>query len=254
MKVEKYSALARGYDNFMEEIPYARWTEWIRKSLVQNGIEDGLVCDLGCGSGIITTALADLGYDMIGIDSSFEMLSIAREKKEERDILYLDQDIREFELYGTVRAIIATCDVLNYMTDNKDLEKILALAHNYLDPDGIFIFDLHTGYYYSNICAGNTFTAVDEDGAYIWENSYDEASCINEYNLTLFEKSYVNPNDTELYERYEEYHEEKAYEIVYIKQMAEKAGFRIISVKDGYSDKDTDEKTCRAVFIIQKCR
>ena len=59
---------------------------------------------LPCGTGTMTEKLADYGYDMIGVDNSEDMLELAMEKRMEsgKDILYLLQDMREFELYGTV--------------------------------------------------------------------------------------------------------------------------------------------------------
>ena len=60
------------------------------------------------------------------------------EKKVEsgHDILYLLQDMREFELYGTVRAVISACDSVNYITDDEDLTEVFRLVNNYLDPEG----------------------------------------------------------------------------------------------------------------------
>ena len=163
MQTEPYAALSLLYDTFMQDdIRYDDWALHIRSILEKNGINDGLVCDLGCGSGIITAKLAGVGYDMIGIDSSPEMLMQARERADGSGILYLNQDITSFELYGTVRAFISTCDVINYIIKTEDLEKVFRLVNNYLDPGGIFIFDIHTRYYYEKICASNTFSAVNE--------------------------------------------------------------------------------------------
>ncbi len=264
MQVEPYAALSEAYDNFMSDIPYDEWALHIKKILEKNGIKDGLVCDLGCGSGILTTKLADLGFDMTGIDSSTEMLMKARERSEGSDILYLEQDITSFELYGTVRAFVSTCDVLNYVIDTEDLKKIFALVKNYLDPGGIFIFDIHTPYYYNKICASNTFSSADEDGAYIWENDFDEETGINRYFVTVFTRDYVNSNcETgqynkndgkfpEIYRRFEEEHMEKAHSIVDIKQAAGTAGLRILSVTNGYTDEPLGSDSTRAVFIIKK--
>lgn len=84
-------------------------------------------------------AFAGFGYDMIGVDNSADMLEIAMEKKEAsgHDILYLLQDMRAFELYGTVRAVLSVCDSVNYMTDPADLLQVFRLVNNYLDPGGI---------------------------------------------------------------------------------------------------------------------
>ena len=114
------------------------------------GISDGQVLDLGCGTGTVTELLADAGYDMIGVDNSCDMLEIAEEKKEKsgHDILYLMQDMREFELYGTVRAVVSVCDSVNYILEEEDLLEVFSLVNNYLDPGGMFIFDMNTHYKY----------------------------------------------------------------------------------------------------------
>lgn len=264
MQVEPYEALSESYDDFMSEIPYDKWASRIKDILEENGIGDGLVCDLGCGSGIMTAKLDGLGYDMTGIDSSADMLMKARERSEGKDILYLEQDITSFELYGTVRAFISTCDVLNYVTEPEDLKEVFALVKNYLDPGGIFIFDIHTPYYYNKICASNTFSSVTEHGAYIWENDFDVETGINRYYVTVFRSDYVNYSGREdqdnkdsgyhpeTYRRYEEEHIEKAHSIVDIKHAAEEAGLRIVSVTDGYTDEPMKDSSTRVLFVAKK--
>jgi len=142
--MEQYTNFAKVYDLFMDNVPYDKWVERIRDILHKENIFDGLICDLGCGTGAITERLANIGYDMIGIDNSYDMLDIAMGKKyaSGNDILYLCQDMREFELYGTVRAIVSGCDSLNYIQDLSGLEEVFSLVNNYLDPGGLFIFDI----------------------------------------------------------------------------------------------------------------
>ena len=153
-----YESFARVYDLFMDSIPYREWSAYVRGLLVEYGVEDGLVLELGCGTGSMTELLSAYGYDMIGIDNSVEMLEIAQEKKQEsgHDILYLLQDMREFELYGTVKAVVSVCDSMNYITDEEDLLQVFRLVNNYLDPGGIFLFDLNTVYKYETLLAENT--------------------------------------------------------------------------------------------------
>ena len=155
--MDAYTGFAAVYDLFMDGVPYEEWADRIMENLKEYGIEDGLVLDLGCGTGSMTELLAGAGYDMIGVDASEEMLELADEKKEKsgHDILYLLQDMREFELYGTVRAIVSVCDSLNYVTEEADLFQVFRLAHNYLDPDGVFLFDMNTVYKYLQVC-GNS--------------------------------------------------------------------------------------------------
>ncbi len=120
--MEAYTGFAAVYDIFMDNIPYEEWCKYLTGLLKEYGVDDGLVLDLGCGTGSLTELLDEEGYDMIGIDYSEEMLELAMEKKYDsgKDILYLCQDMREFELYGTVKAIVSICDSINYITEEED--------------------------------------------------------------------------------------------------------------------------------------
>ena len=163
--MEAYSEFARVYDLFMDNIPYEEWCDYLAMLLKQHGVADGLVLELGCGTGNMTEALKRRGYDMIGIDNSEEMLAEAIEKNSEsyadpacelKPILYLCQDMREFELYGTVRAVVSVCDSMNYILEPEELLQVFRLVNNYLDPEGVFIFDLNTRYKYEKILGEQT--------------------------------------------------------------------------------------------------
>ena len=148
--MEAYTGFAQVYDTFMDNVPYEEWADYYKEILREHGIMDGIVLDLGCGTGSMTELLAEQGYDMIGVDNSEEMLDLAMEKRAAsgQDILYLLQDMRKFELYGTVRAVISACDSVNYLTEPGDLVKVFSLVNNYLDPGGLFLFDFNTEYKY----------------------------------------------------------------------------------------------------------
>lgn len=188
--MEAYGEFARVYDMFMDNVDYDTWADYLNTQLKKYGVEDGLVLELGCGTGIMTEMLAQAGYDMIGVDNSGEMLAEAMEKRLEsgHDILYLLQDMQEFELYGTVRAVVSVCDSMNYLTEEEDLAQVFKLVNNYLDPGGIFIFDMNTVYKYETLLGDRTIAENREDGSFIWENCYDPESGINEYALALFLK------------------------------------------------------------------
>jgi len=162
--MEAYSDFARVYDIFMDNVEYEKWAEYLIGRLREYGIEDGIVLELGCGTGVMTELLAESGYDMIGVDNSEEMLGEAMEKRAESgyEILYLEQDMREFELYGTVRAVVSVCDCMNYITEEDDLLTVFKLVNNYLDPDGIFIFDMNTPYKYREMLGNTTITGKKE--------------------------------------------------------------------------------------------
>ena len=172
--MEAYTSFAVVYDTFMDNVPYEEWGEYLHGLLLEYGVEDGLVLDLGCGTGTMTEILASKGYDMTGVDFSEEMLDIAMQKrtKSGHDILYLMQDMREFELYGTVRAIVSVCDSMNYLTEDGDLEQVFRLANNYLDPGGLFIFDMNTEYKYREMLGDQTIAEERENCSFIWDNYY----------------------------------------------------------------------------------
>lgn len=204
--MQAYTGFAQVYDIFMDNVPYDNWTGYLTGLLQEYGVKDGLVLELGCGTGKVTRRLALKGYDMIGIDLSDEMLEIAREKEYSEDswteaaepegdlngrnpILYLQQDMREFELFGTVSAVVSICDSMNYITSEEDLIKVFQLVNNYLDPGGLFIFDMNTEYKYKNLLGDATIAENREECSFIWENYYDEENRMNEYNMTIFVKA-----------------------------------------------------------------
>ena len=244
---ESYNAFASVYDRMMEDIPYEKWRDTLTGFLRGRGIEDGLIAELGCGTGTMTQLLAEAGYDMIGIDNSEEMLAQAMEKRGQdgSSILYLLQDMRSFELYGTVRAIVSVCDTMNYLADVSELVTVLKLANNYLDPGGVFIFDLKTCSYYEQL-GGETFSNADEEGSYIWENSYDPASRDNEYYLTLF----LPEGDDGLYRRYEEYHRQHAFLMSEIRQAVRDAGMVLEAITDE-EGRPADE-ACERIYVVAR--
>lgn len=243
-----YESFASVYDIFMEDVPYDEWVEYIENLFKYYNINPKLVLDLGCGTGNITEKLALKGYDMIGIDNSEEMLIIAKEKarKNNLDILYLLQDMREFELYGTVSAIISICDSINYLTEEEDVLQTFKLVNNYLDPGGLFIFDLNTEYKYQEILGENTFAYNTQKSSYIWENYYYEEEKINEYKLTLF----VN-EDKNLFKKYEETHYQKAYSLDKIIQLLNEAGLEYLGVFDAFTFNLPNRESER-IYIIAR--
>lgn len=245
-----YESFARVYDLFMDNIPYEEWCEYLHSLLKKYGIKDGLVLELGCGTGSMTELLAARGYDMIGVDNSAEMLDIAMEKKDEsgNDILYLLQDMREFELYGTVKAVVSVCDSMNYITEEVDLLDVFKLVNNYLDPGGVFIFDLNTVYKYEEILGENVIAENREESSFIWENWYDEEEQINEYDLTLFIQ-----NEDGLYEKYEEMHYQRAYEIGLVCELLEQAGLKLEAVYDAFTLDAPKKDSERVYFVAREC-
>lgn len=245
--LNSYHSFAQVYDLFMNNVPYTEWADYMQSLLSEHGIQDGLVLELGCGTGSITEILASKGYDMIGIDNSEDMLEIAIEKKIEsgQDILYLLQDMREFELYGTVGAVISICDSMNYITDEEDMLQVFRLVNNYLDPGGMFVFDLNTIYKYKEILGENTIAENQEEGSFIWDNYFDEETGINEYDLTIF----IPEGEDGLYRKYQEIHYQKGYELDVVKQLLKEAGLKFLAAYDAFT-KEAPRPDSERIYIL----
>ena len=288
--MEAYTSFAYVYDTFMDNVPYGEWARHIREKLCEHGVTDGIVLDLGCGTGTMTERLAGYGYDMIGVDNSEEMLELAMEKKTESgyDILYLLQDMRGFELYGTVRAVVSVCDSVNYITEPDELEEVFRLVNNYLDPKGIFLFDFNTVHKYRDVIGDSTIAEDRGVCSFIWDNRYYEKEQINDYDLTLciaedfnpMENAYVSERtaDSEdallseegagdledtmfseeeggengsLYRRYTETHYQRGYTLAEIQELLERAGLVFIEAYDA-DTKETPNDMSERICVIAR--
>lgn len=254
-QMEPYTGFAQVYDIFMDNVPYEEWAEYLTSLLRENGVVSGLVLDLGCGTGNMTEILAADGYDMIGVDNSEDMLEIALEKKlrSGHDILYLLQDMREFELYGTVRAVVSVCDSVNYITEPEELAEVFRLVNNYLDPRGVFIFDFNTEYKYREILGEQTIAEDRGECSFIWDNCYYEEERINEYDLTLFIRDEAASDaGEELYRKYQETHFQRSYTLEEIQDLIEQSGLEFVTAYDAFTKDEPGERSERVYVIARK--
>lgn len=251
--MEAYTGFAQVYDQFMDNIDYDSWCSYVVSLLEKYGIsresgnkyDNKIVLDLGCGTGNVTRRLSQIGYDMIGVDYSQEMLNVAMDKDDE-GILYLCQDMREFELYGTVAAVVSVCDSINYITEYEELVEVFKLVNNYLDPGGMFIFDLKTKKTFQDI--GETIIAEDRDDcSFIWDNYFDEEDNINEYQLSVFVKG-----EDGRYDKYAEEHYQRAYSIEEIKQALNEAGLKLVTMHKAFTEDNASENDERIYVIAQE--
>lgn len=261
--MNSYTGFAKVYETFMDNVPYDEWTEYLTGLLLEHGVGKGaLIAELGCGTGSMTRRLAKAGYDMIGIDLSEEMLDVARYEHddEELGILYLNQDMREFELYGTVAAVVSLCDSMNYIISEEDLLTVFKLVNNYLDAGGLFIFDMNTIYKYETELGDRVIAENREDCSLIWENYYDTETRMNQYDITIYTKAEFEEDEQEdeegdnlppLYERMEETHLQKAYSVETVKLLLEQAGMEFVAVY-GVGTKEAPAADCERMYFIAR--
>ncbi|MBQ7906884.1 MAG: class I SAM-dependent methyltransferase [Clostridia bacterium] len=252
MAREQYSGLSSVYDRLNFGCDYGLLAKYLSKQIKENeSTETSLVLDLACGTGKLTLLLHKLGYDMTGVDLSENMLAQAKDACYQRginDVLWLCQDMTELELYGTVDACVCTLDSINYLTSIKDVKKCFSLVHNYLIPEGVFVFDINTPYRFENVYGQNDYVLEDEQALLAWQNDYNKKTKICNFYLSIFEE-----NKDGTYTRLDEVQREKCYSRRQIENALSECGFEIISVHgdlDGKTAEDTDEKW----YFTVKCK
>lgn len=239
---------AKKYDE-MVGADYEKIIDFIDENIKKHKPDSELICDLGCGTGTVALSLSSRGYDVIAIDSSDSMLMMAREKAYELNdtkTLFLCQDIVNFELYGTVDVIYSTLDTVNYITDTKDLDTFFKWVRNYLNYDGLFIFDINSQYKFDRVLNDKTYIYDYEDLFCSWETQKDEQSGEYCHYLTYFIK-----NDDGTYERFDNAQYQRFYSKEEIETIAKKYDFEIIDIKDDYSDKSIASDTERYTYIMK---
>lgn len=283
--MEAYTDFAGVYDIFMDDTPYEEWFAFLKKLIEEYGIsrpegkasagqnpedeqipeaeqpaengqlpedeletERNLVLDLGCGTGTLTEMFARAGYDMIGVDCSGDMLQRAIEKRERSGsgILYLQQDMRELSLYGTVGTVFCVCDSLNYILEEEQLRKVFSLVNNYLFPQGIFIFDFNTVYKYETVIGDATIAENREECSFIWENYYHPEEEINEYDVTVFAKESGG-----LYRKFTETHYQRGYTAEQMARLVKEAGMKVELVLDADTHGEVTPQSER-IYILAR--
>lgn len=247
---EGYDAIAAVYDKLNSELDYGAWADFF-ESCFEKYLNERpeIILDLACGTGRMTRTLSERGYDMIGVDGSEAMLSEAYMQGGE-GILYLLQDMREFELYGTVGAVVCCLDSINYLLEEKDVRKVFSLVHNYLDPDGLFIFDVNTPYKFENIYGNEAYILEDEDenGAVYcgWQNEFNRESGVCDFYLTLFSETQDGS-----YMRSDEHQRERCYSKDRLLTMLEKAGFETLGVFSDFNFEAPSESSERWYIVAR---
>lgn len=245
-----YGDFAYYYDSLTQNVDYEKRCEYISRLLAENGVGEGILLDLACGTGTVSMIMSHLGYDVIGVDASEDMLSVAQEKKMENgeDIIFLCQKMQNLDLFGTINAAVSTLDSINHVTNEKDVKEIFRRVSLFMEDGGIFVFDVNTPYKHKEILGNNTFV-YDTDEVYcVWQNTTDE-SLMTKVSLDIFEK---DEDDEETYYRYCEEFYEKGYELDKLKLWLEENKFEVIGIYEEMTENEVKPNTQRAVFVAKK--
>jgi SAM-dependent methyltransferase len=255
----------------MDETPYDVWGDFVAGLIEKYGVskpsdsngtdaeedseaaleeERNLVVELGCGTGSFTQVLKNKGYDIMGIDLSPEMLDLARKKSDDAglDIMYLEQDMRELDLYCTAGTIVSVCDSINYVLEDEEVIETFKLVNNFLYPEGVFIFDFNTLHKYRDIIGDTTIAENREDCSFIWDNYYHEDEHINEYDLTIFARC---SDEDEVFRRSVETHYQRGYTLDEMKGFVEAAGLSFITAIDADTHEEPGDDSER-IYIVAR--
>lgn len=246
-----YELLAHVYDAFNDEIDYQTWAEKIDTWIREYGTPgDKVVLDLGCGTGSMTIPLSRLGYEMIGLDLSLEMLTYAREREElegQTGILWTQQDMTEFALYSPVDVVVSALDSMNHLWRRGDLQKCFTNVSEFLTPGGLFIFDVNSQQKFETIYGDQTYVYETENAFCVWQNDYNPKSKLCDFYITLFE---VTEEGT--YCREDAVQTERFYSIRQLKKALDEAGLDLIATFGGLDGQDITSEDQRWYLIARK--
>lgn len=242
-----YSEFAYSYDILMQNVDYEKRADYLYSLFEKFDRAPTLMLDLACGTGEFSNRFANKGVSVIGVDISYDMLSVAREKSAEQqnDILYLCQDAAELDLYGTVDGAICCLDSLNHITDYGDFCNAIARVSLFLEKDRLFIFDLNTEYKHSCVLGNNTFVIDTNDVYCVWQNEYQGNNTV-EINLDFFTR------EDNVYLRTGESFCERAYTSAEIENALNKAGLKTEAIYEEMTQNEPCDTTQRVVYVTRK--
>lgn len=244
-----YAEFSGVYDILTQNVDYPQRADYIADLLSQNGVTGGILLDLACGTGTLSVEMAKKGFEVIGVDASGEMLSIAMNNafEAEQNILFLCQQMQQLDLYGTISCAICTLDSINHLTEKADIQAAFDKVSLFMEKDGIFVFDVNTIYKHREILADNSYV-YEADGVYcVWQNTLERDTDTVRIDLDIFEE--IEPD---IYERTQESFCERAYEISELEAMLTKAGFETVAVYDELTQQQPHEKSQRVFITARK--
>ena len=245
-----YSSVAAVYDKLNGDVDYGAWADFIvREVRTHATVPTALALDLACGTGRMTFALRERGFDMTGVDASPEMLAVAAEKcRREKisDVLLLCQDMTDFELYGTVDVAVCCLDSINHLTRSGDAAKCFSLVHNYLVPDGLFFFDVNTPKKFETVYGDNAYVLEDGKTLVAWRNFYAKKRRLCDFYITEFTE---NVDGT--YDRADSVLRERCYTERSIKRLLSDAGFELIFVSSDFTENAPSLDADRWYFLAR---
>lgn len=247
--MSNYDIFSGYYDDLTLNISYSDRADYFNKLIEKHGGVKGILLDLACGTGSLSEEMSKIGYDVIGVDYSYEMLSVAMDKKIEsgRNIQYICQDMTELDLYGSVDVTICALDSMNHLNSIESIVNTVKRVKLFTNPHGLFIFDVNTPYKHKEILGNNTFVYETDLVFCVWQNSFLEDKD-NRVDISL---DFFKDTGHNLFSRKSEDFSEIAPEISVWKKILINAGFIIEAVYDYDTFDEPKEKSEKVVFVAK---
>lgn len=239
---KSYKEFSQIYDLLMDDIDYGKWTSFI----INKTKGSRKILEAACGTGSITSLLAENNYKVTAFDISQDMLMRAYEKLgRSPGVKLLNMDMTNFKIDDNFEAAICCCDGINYITENQ-LREFFKNVFDHLNENSWFIFDMSTEYKYNSLF-NDTYVYDDGDIFYVWENIMDEQSNAVNMEINFFVKDYENK-----YTRINEIQTQYMHRAEKIVHILKEIGFSEIEMYDDYNEKPFTEESLRAVFCANK--
>ncbi|MFB7138605.1 class I SAM-dependent DNA methyltransferase [Gottfriedia sp. NPDC056225] len=244
-----YNRFAYLYDQLMNDVPYERWVEFLKNVFQKYDVNQPEILDIGCGTGTLPILLSKLNYSVSGVDLSEEMLSVAMAKAEQEkvNIPFFQQNMVELEGFNELDCVTIFCDSLNYLETEDQVKQTFRNVHESLKENGLFLFDVHSPYKIEEIFAEETFFIDDAELSLVWSCTQGVQPLSVEHDLVFFMKD----EHRDLYERFEEYHNQRTYPINTYKTWLNENGFEIKEIIADF-DESVEEMSERIFFIAMK--
>lgn len=245
-----YGDFARFYDRFTQNVNYPARARYFDSVIQKYNPDAKLLLDLACGTGSLSFELEEYGYDIVAVDNSYEMLSVAAEKRGELEsgVLFLCQEMSELDLFGTIDASVCALDSINHILDEDELLDVFKKVSLFSNRGAVFVFDVNTVYKHQNVLGNNCFIYESGSTFCAWQNSLCDDGVTVDISLDFFDKV---PKE-ELYARYSTDFSERAYEIDMLKDLLSQAGFEVKAVFDDDSFLSLRRDSERAIIVSKK--
>lgn len=244
-----YYHFATLYDALMEDAPYDEWVEFTEKSIEKYHNKAQQILDIGCGTGEIAIRLAKKGYQVTGVDLSENMLAIAGEKaiKARVSLPLFQQNMSELEGFSSIDVALIFCDSLNYLETKDEVKETFKRVYESLADDGLFLFDVHSVYKIETVFANHLFGSNEEECSFLWQCQKGEAPHSVEHDLIFF----VYDEEKNSYERFDEWHKQRTFQVVEYEQMLADAGFKVCEKKFDFVEVEKTNSE-RILFVVKK--